>query len=330
MSKQVKAVTIKRGSKVPEYKQVELRAPEADEVVVKVIAAGFSHLVRGRALGTHYSLVVSAEEKAVGVDGVGYVEDELVFFTTFFPEGGSYGQYIVTKKNQVYPLPKDADETSIARVAALANGLMSSVLPLGGRVPNLKEGATIVILGVTGTAGQLAIQAAKLGYKAAKVIGIARSTKKLQELQASQPLLDEIIGLDSDDSDIVKLDALGEVDVVLDYLWGPPATRILNIALTTKKVPSDALHWVQIGQISGDAQIPVTAAFLRGNNFQILGSGLGPLKQDEQSRLLAKTVELLSKGTVTAPFASAKLSNIAQEWDSEWDSQIRKYFVVEH
>jgi NADPH:quinone reductase-like Zn-dependent oxidoreductase len=73
--------------------------------------------------------------------------------------------------------------------------------------------------------GTIAIQLAKkLG--AAKVIGVARNASALATLG-----LDDTIVLQPTETDFSKL---GDVDIVLDYLYGPPTEQLFK-SLTTKR-----------------------------------------------------------------------------------------------
>lgn len=145
-------------------KHIQLQPAKEDEVVVKVTASGYHHLVRGRASGNHYSVLGGEDDRIVGVDGVGYIEgkNDLVYFTTFAPGLGSYAEYVNVKKENVHQFPSNyTSKEAIARVAALSNGVMSSYFALGPRMPTLVKNPIVAILGVTGTSGQLAIQVSK-------------------------------------------------------------------------------------------------------------------------------------------------------------------------
>lgn len=329
MSRLIKAAIFSKSKGTPFIKEIQLQATKDDEVVVKVVATGYHHLVRGRASGSHYSALHGNGDQIVGVDGVGFVEgtNDLVYFTVFAPGLCSYAQYVNVKKSNIFHFPGNyKSEDAIARVAALANGVMSSYFALGPRLPTLAENPTIAILGVTGTSGQLAIQVSKKIFQAQKVIGIARSAENLKELQQGQPLLDEIVSLEEEDQDIVKSGKLDGVDVVLDYVWGEPALRLMGDFIKSRTDKTKALNWIQIGQMSG-SDVPIPAAYLRSANFTILGSGLGPLTASEMADVFKKIVVALAEGTLNSKVEAVPIEDVEAEWARPFSKTIRKYFA---
>lgn len=328
MSRLVKAVVTNKSRALPFLKDIQLQPAKEDEVVVKVVASGFHHLVRGRASGSHYSVLDSEDDRIVGVDGVGYIEGKyLVYFTTFAPDLGSYAQYVNVKKENIYHFPsKYTSKEAIGRVAALTNGVMSSYFALGPRMPALAKNPIVTILGVTGTSGQLAIQVSKNIFKAQKVIGIARSGQNLRELQKSQPLLDEVVSLEENDQDIIKSGKLDEVDVVLDFVWGEPALKLMGNLINSRKDKTKALSWIQIGEMSG-TEISVPASYLRSANFSILGSGLGPLTNSEMSNIFKKITADLAEGTLNSNIEAVSIEDIETEWKKPFSKSVRKYFT---
>lgn len=328
MSRTVKAAIVTETGKPPVFHEVTLAAAGEDEVTIKVVAAGYSHLVRGRASGAHYS--ASKSTSIVGVDGVGYVEGTgaLVYF---FSLGGSYSQYVNVNKRSVFPFPEGiTSENAIASVAALTNGAMSSIMALS-RINNLPSNPTVVVIGATGVAGHIAIQVSKTLYNAKRVIGIGRNAEKLKALKASEPLLDDIISYADKDEDLMKNETLADADVVLDYVWGLATMRFMTIAIKSKKVSSQALSWVEIGGVSEEPTIPLPSAALRSNNFSILGSGLGPLTGEEMHKCLCQATELLAKGDLNFEVKGIPLEDVTEEWAKPWSNdEGRKYFIISH
>lgn len=329
MSRLVKAAVTTKSRPIPFIKHIQLQPAKEDEVVVKVTASGYHHLVRGRASGNHYSVLGGEDDRIVGVDGVGYIEgkNDLVYFTTFAPGLGSYAEYVNVKKENVHQFPSNyTSKEAIARVAALSNGVMSSYFALGPRMPTLVKNPIVAILGVTGTSGQLAIQVSKNIFNAQKVIGISRSGQDLRELQQNQPLLDEIVSFEENDQDIIRSGKLDEVDVVLDYVWGEPALRSMGNFINSRKDKTKSLTWIQIGQMSG-AEVSVPAAYLRSANFSILGSGLGPLTDSEMSDVFKEVTVALAEGTLYSKIEAVPIEDIETEWKKPFSKSVRKYFT---
>ncbi len=71
------------------------------------------------------------------------------------------------------------------------------------------------MLGATGNAGRMAIQVAKR-FGAKEVTGAGRNVEQLKELTALGA--DGVLPLD-------QLGTAGDVDVVIDYVWGEPTGK---------------------------------------------------------------------------------------------------------
>src|SRR5436190_859346 len=78
-----------------------------------------------------------------------------------------------------WEIPDGVDDVT---AAALPNPALSSWLPLVSTA-QFKPGETVLVLGATGTAGQLAVQIAKL-LGAGRVVGAGRNPKVLSRLPA--------------------------------------------------------------------------------------------------------------------------------------------------
>ena len=147
------------------------------EVLIEVKTAGLHPIVKGLANGSHYGS--SGELPFVpGVDGVGRLEDgSRVYFGATRSPYGTFAERGVTASWMCVPLPEALDDVT---AAALANPAMSSWAALTARA-KFVSGESVLILGATGVAGQLAVQIARrLGVK--RVVAAGRNAKALAEL----------------------------------------------------------------------------------------------------------------------------------------------------
>jgi hypothetical protein len=87
---------------------------------------------------------------------------------------------------------------------------------------HLQPGETVLILGAGGSAGQLAVQSARI-LGAGRVVGAARSGRAL----AADRGADAVVDLADDQAIDAGLAAAapGGYDVIVDFLWGGPAPR---------------------------------------------------------------------------------------------------------
>lgn len=219
----------------------EPRAGEG-EVVINVRAAPLSPIVRSLAAGKHYAS--STHTRFVpGIDGVGTDPDgRRVYFLFPRPPYGSMAQTALVASDSVVPVP---DGVADERAAAVVTAGLSSWVALTLRA-KFQRGESVLINGATGSAGGLAVQiAAHLG--ASRIIATGRSKAKLTLLPESV----EKIALDDTADEVLRRAFSGKVDVVLDYLWGEPASRIIAQATAGRGSRSGEprLRFVQMARL---------------------------------------------------------------------------------
>ncbi|MFI2991467.1 alcohol dehydrogenase [Klebsiella aerogenes] len=293
--------------------------PAAGYTLIDVRAAAISHVVKGRASGRHYSFDGTLPF-VVGIDGVGMTSDgQRVYFA--FPSApfGSMAQRAPVALQNCLPLPDALDDIS---AAAMANPGMSAWAALVKRA-QFQAGETVLINGATGSAGQLAVQIARyLGAK--KIIATGRNTQALAALAA-----DECIDLTADEQTLnaqFAAASAGQIDVVVDYLWGRSAELLLPIL--AKYTPGDKpVRYVQVGSLTG-ADIALNGAVLRAAPLQLMGSGIGSLTMPQ---LLAATGEMLQAavpGHFTIATTPLPLRDVATAWPRD-NSQKRTVFTLD-
>ncbi|WP_316171650.1 zinc-binding alcohol dehydrogenase family protein [Bradyrhizobium sp. SZCCHNRI1058] len=277
-------VIVQKAGQPPVYADFANPIAAPDEHLITVTAAAISQITKARASGTHYSST-GAFPFVAGIDGVGRCEDgSRVYFVLPRAPHGGMAEKTVVPKARCLALPDDLDDVT---AAAIANPGLSSWAALRERA-HLRAGDTVLINGATGTSGRLAVQIAKhLG--AAKVIATGRNAATLQSLTALGA--DAVIPLVGDGDALeerFKPHFAGGVDVVLDYLWGASAERLL-MAAAKAGAEARPIRFVQIGSISsGDITLP--SAVLRASAIELMGSGIGSIPLE---RLIALTDELL-------------------------------------
>ncbi len=127
-----------------------------------------------------------------GIDGVARARDgKLVYFLADDGMLGSMAEQTVIDLRRAVALPDGVD---VVQIAAAMNPAMSSWVALRRRVP-LQAGQSLLVLGATGNAGQMAVQvASRLG--AGRIVGAGRDRERLDALVAVGA--DEIVQLTDD------------------------------------------------------------------------------------------------------------------------------------
>jgi NADPH:quinone reductase-like Zn-dependent oxidoreductase len=282
------------------------------ERLVSVSAAGLHPIVKSLAKGTHYGS--SAEFPFVaGIDGVGRLEDGTrVYFGIARSPFGTFADRSLAASWMCLPLPEGVDDVT---AAGIANPAMSSWAALTARA-KFVAGESVLILGATGVAGQLAVQIAKrLGAR--RVVAAGRNPQALEKLKALGA--DAVISLDQDQAPLVSAfrSELAEsgVDVVLDYLWGLPAERVLE-AISQKglRKASSKIRFIQIGESAGKA-ISLAAATLRSSGLELLGSGFGSASLDQIRVALAEFFQVAAKQPFQFHTKTAPLRDVEALWN---------------
>jgi NADPH:quinone reductase-like Zn-dependent oxidoreductase len=283
------------------------------ERLVSVTAAGLHPIVKALARGTHYGS--SGELPFIaGVDGVGRLEDGTrVYFGISRSPFGAFSERSLASSWMCLPLPDGVDDVT---AAGIANPAMSSWAALTARA-KFVAGESILILGATGVAGQLAIQVAKrLGAR--RVVAAGRNPQVLEKLKKLGA--DAVISLDQDQAALVSAfrSELAEagVDVVLDYLWGQPAERVLE-AISQKglRKASSRVRFIQIGESAGKA-ISLLAATLRSSGLELLGSGFGSASLDQIRQGLVEFFQVAAKEPFQFHTKTAPLHDVEALWNT--------------
>lgn len=305
------AAVVESYANPPQYKPFHDPVPQDGERLVKVTAAGLHPIVKALANGSHYGSTGKFPFVA-GVDGVGALEDGTrIFFGAARPPFGTFSDLSVAKNDFMIPLPEGLEDTT---AAAISNPGMSSWVALTARA-KFVAGESILILGATGSAGQLAIQIARrLGARHVVAVGRHVNVEELKALGA-----DSVISLNQEHDALVatfreELNANG-VDIVLDYLWGPPAEALLAaIAMKGLTHAAPRIRYIQIGG-SAAPTITLPAATLRSSGLEILGSGFGSASMQEIQKAIADFFNAAVKQPFKANIRAVPLRDVTTLWN---------------
>ncbi len=277
-----------------------LSRPDAE--VVSVLAAALTNLDVANAQGRHYlapaerPFGVGREAVVRGVDGrrlwcnaVGLV-----------PPHGSMAERTLMRVGHGLPVP---DGTPDALAAAIGNAGLAAWLPFSWRA-RLKPGETVMILGATGTTGLLAVAAARrLG--AGRVIAAGRRPEALERARALGA--DVTVRLDAPGLDAALREAApGGVDVLVDYLNGPPAEATLAFMAHGGRV-------VQVGSPLSAGMV-LHAQTARRLSLDVLGFAYYHAPLDLQAAAYAEVCRLGTTGALSIDFEVLSLDQFEVAW----------------
>lgn len=305
----MKAAVVTRFDSPPTAGEFPQPVPDGShQVLVDVLAAGLHPRVRSQANGSHYT---STDELPLvpGIDGVGRMPDgSLRYFVLPDTRMGSMAERTVIDLRRSVELPKAVD---VNAVAAGMNPAMSSWVALRRRI-QLEPGQTVVILGATGNAGQIAVEIAKF-LGAGRVVGIGRNSQRLDALGGLGA--DQVVSLEGDPADVAeRLQAsASDADVVIDYVWGRPALDTMTAMVTARRDRARQLRWIQIGSLAGRT-IELPSEILRAANLQIMGSGQGSVSTADIVAELALLADEFARGSLTTNPHPVPLSQVESTW----------------
>jgi NADPH:quinone reductase-like Zn-dependent oxidoreductase len=308
----VNAAVVQAFDAPPRYASFADPVAQEGEVLVTLTAAGLHPIVKVLANGTHYAS--TGELPFIpGVDGVGRLEDGTrIYFGAARSPYGTFAEKALAAPWMRLPLPAGLDD---ATAAGIANPGMSSWVALTARA-GFVAGESVLILGATGVAGQLAVQVAKrLGAR--RVIAAGRNPQVLGKLRHLGA--DAVISLDQEHEALVVAFrsewASSGVDIVLDYLWGQPAQSLLEaISQRGLRIAASRIRFVQIGSSAGPT-IPLPAATLRSSKLELLGSGFGSASMDEIRQTLAEFFNAAARQPFEFEVKTAPLRDVEALWN---------------
>jgi len=304
------AAVISVPGQAPKYQSFPEPTAQDGEVLVHVRAAGLHPIVKSLASGSHYASAGAGQGPSVpGVDGVGVLDDgSRVYFGLVRKPWGTMAERAAAPHHMCIPIP---DGLNDAEASAIANPGLSSWVMLKERA-GLVPGETVLILGATGVAGQLAIQTARiLGAK--RVVGAGRNVEAIAAAD-----VDAVIALGQPEDAIREAfaaEAAAGIDLVIDYLWGRPTELLLEaLAKGFNVKATHRTRLVEVGTSAGPT-ITLPGATLRSVDLTLLGSGFGAARLDRIVAMLPTFFGMAAAGTLKVIAEPVPLVEVEAAWN---------------
>jgi NADPH:quinone reductase len=289
----------------------EVSEPEAGpgEVVLEVAASSLNPIDvavgAGRFYAGHPVLPYVAGAEAVGrAAGQG----ELLWAAgggLGSARDGALAERVAVPETTLTPVPDGAD----AELAvALGVAGMAGWLPLAWRAP-VRAGETVLVLGATGTAGLVAVQAARL-LGAGRVVAAGRNPKRLERAAAMGA--DETVRSDeADDLAGALRRACGGAGptLVFDPLWGEPFAAAVEAAAPGARL-------VHVGQSAGP-ETTIRSGFVRGNQLDVLGFSNFAAPRDVIREEYRRLVQLTLAGDIRIDIERVTLDDVPGAWQRQ-------------
>lgn len=265
--------------------------------------------------GGHPPLPFVAGREGAGrvVAGDAFAPGTLV--ATLRTASGSLAERFTADESELWEIPPETDP-----VAATALGIagLAGWLAVEDR-GRIQEGDRVLVLGATGTAGSVAVQAARL-LGASRVVAAGRNAERLE--RSLRLGADAAVELDDDDLERAFRDAFpdGGPDLVIDPLWGPPALAAIAIAPV-------GMRFVNLGQSAG-ASIELTSAAVRGRRLEIVGHSVFETPHDDLARGHRAMLGHVAAGELEVDIETYPLEQVAEAWDAQRAGPAQKLVVT--
>ena len=299
----MKAALITAPGATPVVEERELPEPADGEVKIALEAASLNPVDLAIASGGFYA-GHPPMPYVPAIEAVGRVEGD---GRRVFAMGGGVGVVRDGTAADRFNAPESAlveigDDADAATAAALGTAALAGWLPITWTA-KLQAGETALVLGATGAAGSVAVQAARIAG-AARVVAVGRNPERLAALEG---MADAVVSLDGDDlAGRMQAACEGGADVVFDALWGAP----LEAALTATRLGARVIH---VGQAAGGIAT-VASGLVRGRQMTIKGYSNFGIPRDELVSAYRTMVDLATAGDLTLPVVTTPLSDIASAW----------------
>ena len=202
------------------------------------------------------------------------------------------------------PVPDDLDD-SVAAACGVAG--IAGWVPVATRAP-VRPDDRVLVLGATGTAGSVALQAARL-LGAARVVAAGRDIARLE--RAGNLGADETVVLEDERLAERLREACGGdgPTLVVDFLWGAVVAAAAEAAAPGARI-------VHVGQSAGhEATLP--SSFVRGKQLSILGHSNFALTADERRRAYEELTAQVAAGRIRLEVETFPLDRIADAWEAQ-------------
>lgn len=321
----MRAAVLHGHGQAPEYGNHPVPGRGPGQALIRVTAAPVNPLDLLCASGVSY-FGAPALPYVPGTQGVGIIDEgdrlpagQRVWFSGsagMAPGDGTMAEYHVADESAVVALPDSVSDDLVAALGLSSIAAWMALISRGG----LQPGEHVLVLGASGTVGQVGIQVARL-QGASRVIAACRDAHGRQ--RATELGADAVVDLTGDLAEITSRMAEasgGRVDLVLDPVWGQPAeaaTRVLS--------PHGRL--VNLGSVAGQ-QANLSSATLRGGELSVLGYTNNGLSPEQKAAALAEILGHAAHGRIDTDRQTLPLADIGAGWSRCGRAPYRRVVMI--
>jgi NADPH2:quinone reductase len=300
----MRAAILREYDATPELGEFDDPTAGDGAVVAEVLAAGLNPVDIRKAAGVFPLAPKPPLPSVAGWEGVARLEDgSRVYFVDPPPPHGALAERTLVVVSATHPVPEGVDDgVAVALgIAGLAGWL---ALTWSAK---LREGESVLVLGATGTVGQVAVQGAKL-LGASRVVAAGRNEAALA--RAAGLGADATVRLGGEDLAERFKEAAGDAggfDVIVDPLWGEPGVAAMEASKRFTR------H-VALGQSAG-MHASVSVATVRNKPVTIVGHTNYAIPFEDQQAAYVEMCEHAAAGRLEADVEATPLADVATAWE---------------
>jgi NADPH:quinone reductase-like Zn-dependent oxidoreductase len=214
---------------------------------------------------------------------------------------GAWAERTIVPAAEVWDVPDDVDDKLAITMAIAGTG---ALVPMESA--RVEKGESVLVLGATGTIGQLALQIARL-MGAGKVVAASRSETALGRLK-QRGIADEVVVMGIGDDVAALKDAAGDgFDVVFDLVCGPPMQAALKATRWGARI-------VVVGTGAG-REISFTAGDLLFRTLSVVGTGQRP--PADREAIWRRLLVMARDHDLAVDYADYRFEDIAKAWAAQ-------------
>jgi len=302
----MRAAILREYDTTPELGEFDEPAAGGGTVVADVLAAGLNPVDIRKAAGVFPLAPKPPLPSAAGWEGVARLDDgSRVYFVDPPPPHGALAERTLIDPAATHPVP-DGVEDGVAVALGIAG--LAGWLALTWSA-KLRAGESVLVLGATGTVGQVALQGAKL-LGASRVVAAGRNPDGLA--RAAELGADATVSLADAGDDLADAfrEAAGDAggfDVIVDPLWGEPG-------LAAMEASKRFTRHVALGQSAG-MHASVSVATVRNKPLTIVGHTNYAIPFEDQQAAYVEMGNHAASGRLTADLDAVPLDDVGAAWE---------------
>lgn len=291
------AVITERGA-APVIAEFPEPQPRDGAVLIDVDTVGLGgwDVLGAYRLGIEYPCVIRGE-------GVGRTTDgrRVYFGERSVQPYGAWAERTLVPAEEVWEVPDGVDD-KLAIVMGIAG--TGALVPL--EQANIQKGERVLVLGATGTLGQIALQLARhLG--AGRVVAAARNERALARL-VERGIADAAVRLGGeDDVAALKAEAGEGFDVVLDLVCGTPMLAALKATRWGARI-------ITIGTGAG-REVKLDIADLLFRSLSCIGTGQRP--PADRRAIWERLLVIAREQAITVDYADYRFDQPTEAWAAQ-------------